>query len=526
MHMQTTQRFYTPLLFCTVFTTGAAVLIFEITAVRALSPYFGASIVVVSSVLTVILAALSVGYYLGGRLADRYPDPRLLYLLLGVSGLIMNALYFLSLYIFPIAALLLPLMAGPLILAILFFFIPAFLLGIDSPFVIKLLTKTADQDHNGALVGSTFFWSTIGSIIGSLLAGFVLIPFAGVKLTFVGTATLLSVSACVAFLLLHSYTKHQRPYIPLTWIFFITIISVLLAALVMRVVGLDTKAGTLLWSGDGYYSGIQVREESLGFGVITRELHREVNRSSAIYLGTTTDVFLYTQFSNLYQTLPATNISFLMLGGGAYSIPRKLLAEDPTITVDVVEIEPVLYELAQEYFELTLSPRLQNHVSDARLFLQSTSTTYDVIFSDTYNSGHTIPFHLSTQEFFRLISDRLDDDGIFIVNLIGLTEHEPPSLTGAFVRTLQSVFPNVTLYSPNRQEQRIRNLLLVARKTAEAQPWPENLIYRTSDGSEVHITELEIPLINLQLVQQPIFTDDKTPIEYLLARQIIAERVK
>jgi spermidine synthase len=519
--MLQTLRWYPLLLLSTVFITGAAVLIFEVTAVRALSPFFGASIVVVSSVLSVILGALSVGYYIGGRLADRYPDPRLLYLLLCFSGLVMNVLYLLSLYIFPIASLILPLLTGPLILAILFFFFPAFLLGIDSPFVIKLLTKDADAAHNGALVGSTFFWSTIGSIIGSLLAGFVLIPFAGVKLTIIGTATLLSVGACIAFLLLHPHTKQHQPYVPLAWIFMLTLVSVTIATVALRVVGLDTKPGTLLFADDGYYSRIEVREQTHGL-VTIRSLHREVNHSSAMYLGTTTDVFRYTQFSNLWRALETPTPHFLMLGGGAYTVPRKLLTEHPTMVIDVAEIEPSLYEIAQTYFELpTSSPRLRNHVSDARRFLMSTTTTYDIIFSDTYNSGHHIPFHLSTREFFQLVSSRLAPDGIYFINLIGLTDQDAPSLTGAFVRTLQSVFPSVELYSASDNAKAMRNLIIVARNTTDPLVTPDEIRYQT-DAGERTLAELRIPFTALNLSQQPILTDDKAPEQHLMARQIIA----
>ena len=155
------------ILFSTIFITGAAVLIFEVAAVRALSPLFGASIYVVSSVLTIILAALSLGYYFGGRLADKQPHVSVLYTVIGLSGLTMNLLYFFSLKIFPTAGTYLPITIGPLILSAIFFLFPAFLLGIDSPFVIKLLTSKDDHEHNGAVVGSTFFWSTVGSIFGS-----------------------------------------------------------------------------------------------------------------------------------------------------------------------------------------------------------------------------------------------------------------------------------------------------------------------------------------------------------------------
>lgn len=524
--MPVTPRFYTPLLFCTVFTTGAAVLIFEITAVRALSPYFGTSMYVVSGVLTVILAALSVGYYIGGRLADRYPDPRLLYLLIGMSGLIMNACYLIAQYTFPIAGMLLPTTIGPLILALLFFFIPAFLLGIDSPFVIKLLTKVADDTHNGAMVGSTFFWSTIGSIVGSLLSGFFLIPFIGVRLSIVGTATLLSLGACFAYLYLHPYTRHRLPFVPLSWILLIAIVSTTLGCLTIRSSGVDTRAGELLWRGDGYYSQVEVRELALPTGAIMRSMFREVNNSSAVILGTTTYAFPYAAYarSHQYLELPAKN--FLVLGGGAYTIPRTLLLEDPTIKVDVVEIEPILLPLAYQYFDLPKDPRLRNFTQDARVFLLHTPDVYDVIFSDAFNSGHYIPAHLTTQEFFLLVRSRLTPNGLFIANVIGQTTLDERSLTGSLLKTIQSVFPNMVVYTTDpTAHTRLQNLLVLARADDSTAHLPDETIL-PSYGARNYLSAdvLTIPLQAFHFDRQTIFTDDKASVEYLVARQIVTSQ--
>ena len=163
----------------TVFVTGAGVLIVEVTAVRFLAPYFGASLYVLSSVLTVILLALALGYYAGGRLSDRLPSHQPLYTLITGAGLTLLALTYAALHTLPDLGAIFPLAIGPLVVALLFFFVPAFLLGIDSPYVIRLLTDIEPPERRGGIVGATFFWSTAGSITGSLLAGFVLVPLLG-----------------------------------------------------------------------------------------------------------------------------------------------------------------------------------------------------------------------------------------------------------------------------------------------------------------------------------------------------------
>jgi spermidine synthase len=514
-------HYYRPLLLSTVFLTGAAVLIFEVTAVRALSPFFGTSIYVVSSVLTIILAALSFGYYVGGRLADRLPDVRALYLIIGFAGLLMNLLYLLSIFLFPIASQLFPVTYGPLVLSFFFFLAPAFLLGIDSPFVIKLLTKSGDDTHNGATVGSVFFWSTVGSIVGSLASGFLLIPFIGVKLTFVLTATTLSIFSSLAYLYTLPHTKNLRPRVPTTWTFSILIVSVLLAATILKTDFANPNRDTLLYRTDGYYSQIEVREQRPSPTKTMRTLHREVNHSSAIELGTTTFAFQYPEYARAYRHLQTETDNFLMIGGGAYTIPRTLLAEDPNLKIDVVEIEPSLYTLAQTYFELATSSRLRNFSTDARAFLNSTHEQYDVIYIDVFQSGLFIPQHLSTVEFFSDVHDQLTAKGVVIINMIGIPGIPEKSLTGSLIKTIQAVFPELQPYTASNHTQGLQNITLIARKDNQPIDFPDSFMIDRKNGTTTAANHRELPLQNFHLAKQMIFTDDLAPVELLVAKQIL-----
>jgi predicted membrane-bound spermidine synthase len=509
-------------LFATVFATGAAVLIFELAAVRALSPYFGASIYVVSGVLTVILAALSVGYYFGGRLADKYPESHLLYTIIAGSGLIMNLLIGLSLVVFPIAGALLPITWGPLFLSLIFFFFPAFLLGIDSPFIIKLLTRPNDTKHNGAVVGSTFFWSTCGSIFGSLVSGFFLIPFLGVKLTFVGTATTLTILACIAYLSIHPYNKHSQASLAQKMILAITLLAVVVAAILFRLEPLPSHPGTLLYRGDGYYSQIEVREIELHPRQIVRVLHREINSSSAIELGTTDFTFQYPEYSRAYRALKPDATSYLAIGGGAYTVPRTLLAEDEDLMIDVVEIEPRLIDLAHTYFELPESPRLTNYPMDARVFLNTIDKKYDVIFMDVFQSGHFIPAHLTTTEFFTSIREHLTDDGLLIINTIGAAGINAKTMTGSLIKTLTQTFPNPHTYLASTETSNLYNIIVIARNNNEPSAIPDSFVVDLKNGSTSPATERLIPLKEFYLDAQMVFTDDLAPVEFLIAKRLLA----
>ena len=173
-------RFYRFCLLSTVTLTGMAVLIIEITATRILAPHFGNSIFTFSSVISTILAALAIGYYLGGRLADRKPSDSLFFAIIALAGFGVLLLQLLNQWLLPRIAQRLSMIDGPLLVSLLLFLLPALLLGMLSPFAIKLLHRR-DGGGVGGASGLVFFWSTLGSIAGSLGAGFWLIPGFGVS---------------------------------------------------------------------------------------------------------------------------------------------------------------------------------------------------------------------------------------------------------------------------------------------------------------------------------------------------------
>src|SRR6266545_3862461 len=185
-----------------VFVTGACVLVIEIVATRILAPYFGNTIYSVSSVISVVLAALSVGYWIGGRLADRYPLKKLFFMIITFSGVTVLCLEYMQTTLLPTLGYTLPLTIGPLIMSCLLFFIPSFVLGTLSPFAIALRKQEAKGQGVGTTAGEMFFFSTVGSIVGSLLAGFVLIPLFGIKSIIVGVGIVLFLLGLIPLALL------------------------------------------------------------------------------------------------------------------------------------------------------------------------------------------------------------------------------------------------------------------------------------------------------------------------------------
>ncbi len=504
----------------TVFLTGLAVLVVEVAAVRVFAPYFGSSLYVLSGVLTVILMALSCGYYYGGRLADRHPTPVVLYTIITLAGLLLLICTYAANFILPIIGPYTPLAIGPLLYSLLFFFIPAFLLGIDSPFVIKLASQSTDESERGAIVGSTFFWSTIGSITGSLLAGFYLIPSFGLTTTLYGTSISLLILGVGAGYLVATY--HTPPLLihwyrlwPLA-----LIIGIVCGALIIVSLHQEPKQ-VFLYERDGLYSNIKIFDQDY-HGQTARFLKRDTNSSSAIYPGSDELVFTYTQFAPLFTSLKADATSFLLVGGGAYTIPRTLHKLYPDLAITVAEVEPSLFGLAQTYFELPMTDNITNQVIDGRMLLARSTTTYDVIYLDAFSTGHFIPPHLVTTEFFALVRERLSPDGVLFINFIGNRRTtEAASVTGSFFKTLMTSFPSISVYSNATDYPRLlQNLIVVARPHPDLPSTLPPDIEINNQGIVTTVDALQVPYAPLIQAADVIFTDDRSTLE----RMLVAER--
>jgi len=510
--------------YTTVFLTGAAVLIFEVSAVRLLAPYFGASLYVLSSVLSVILAALSLGYYFGGRLADRMPHFMPLYFIIGAGGILMLFLILAGQFLIPSAASLLSITSGPLILSMTFFLVPAFLLGIDSPFVIRILTEsTTNHKQQGAIVGSVFFWSTVGSIIGSISAGFVLIPQLGLTLTIAGTAIVLIIWSILAATILQLQSQKPERLIShqflLTSIIFTIFITGILSFQLYQFTPPQPEDIVTRYYSDGYYSSINIFDRNIN-GTEYRFYKGDSSNMSAIQLYNPNLVFEYAQTITIAEILVPDAKNILVLGGGTYTLPRYMHATNSAITIDVVELEPELFALAHTYFELPITEKITSYTQDGRVFLQSTSTLYDIIFSDVFNSGSFIPPHLSTIEAYQAIKNRLSPRGIGLINVMGALHNNGPNLTDSLIKSIATVFPNykmIGIDGPTSTD--LQNIMIIVRHDDVPFIIPETVIKPKFTDTIIPVQEL---VVNdyIPNSDSPLLFDNKNATERLLARQI------
>ena len=504
-------------LLISVFATGAAVLVIEVVAMRILSPYFGNTIYTSSSVLGVVLAALSLGYYLGGRGADKFPLHIFFYGIICLSGLFVLFMQALIFSLLPILSFFFSISAGPLVASMVLFFVPAFCLGMLSPFAIKLHGSTAltasgsDGANIGKRSGEIFFWSTTGSIFGSLFSGFFLVPHFGLTAIILSTGVFLVVWG-IAGLYVFGAPK-----------------VFLIAACVLAV-----YAALLVWSHEPKKNPATVYEKNGTYELVkivdgewqgrpARFLFQDRSYSAAMYFDSSELVYDYTKYYELYKLVNPDASRALVIGGGAYSIPKALLAESSAMRVDVAEIEPELLELAQRYFKFSPDlSRFQNYTEDGRRLLAHPPTggekPYDIIYSDVYYSLFSVPSHFTTQEFFVLAKSRLSSNGVFIANFGGFLQGEGAAFILSEIKTFNSVFPNHYYFAVTSPDStKVQNIIFLGLNDSAS----INVTAVAQNFSGDFFAALPQKLIDekaLNIFGTKLMTDNYAPIEYLVGK--------
>ncbi|MGC9523270.1 MAG: fused MFS/spermidine synthase [Anaerolineae bacterium] len=407
-----------------VFVSSACIMILELVAGRIIAPQVGVSLYTWTSVIGIILAGMSLGNYLGGRLADRYASLRLLgtvFLLGGAASLGILGIDQLQI----VETLEWSIIPEILLLITALFFLPATILGTVSPIVMKLAVR--DLARAGSTVGRISASSTVGSIVGTFATGFWLISWFGTHTVVWGVAAVLLL---VGVLFLFS----ER------WMQFTG------AALVVVLISLGVYQ--LGWAQSACmeetnYFCIKVREEERdGMPVQVLILDRLVHSHSSLE-DPTHLVYDYEQtYAEITDYLAErhTPLRTLFIGGGGYTFPRYMEAVYPDSVIDVVEIDPGVTEVAYEHLGLDRGTSITSYNEDARLFLEREPTKqYDLIFGDAFND-FSVPYHLTTRGFNERVATWLSDDGVYVVNII---DGAVGRFLRAYVRTLRLTFDHV-----------------------------------------------------------------------------------
>ena len=492
---------------------GMAVLIIEITAIRMLAPFFGNSIFTISSVIGIILAALGLGYYLGGSLADRRPSAAWFFSLIVIAGFSVLLLQLLNAAVLPGMAYKLSLVNGPLIVSFLMFFLPALFLAMLSPFAIALLHALDAGRGVGNASGLVFFWSTLGSIAGSLGTGFLLIPHWGIGSIIAGVGAGLVLLGAAGLLL----TRKLPKIVPVG----VALLGLVSVIALRHVATADAKG--VVFAADGLYERIVIRDIPRRDRTM-RVLLQDLGVSGSLYLDDGSMALDYTQYYDLYRLFTPELKTALAIGGGAYSVPRAILQHSPRAIVDVAEIDPSLHALAIRYFSLPEDARLRNHVMDGRRFLHDTAERYDLVFSDAYRSFISAPPQFATLEFFRLARSRLREDGVLIANFYGSLAPDSRAAIYSAMRTMRAAFPQVYVFATvNPASEVLQNFIFVGHNASN----PD----RRVDLGTAATIEFALPMLKgvAALELRPtdalldsfaVLTDDYAPVEHYAANAI------
>jgi spermidine synthase len=440
------------------FFSGTAVLIIETIGVRILAPYLGSAYVVWVNIVGVILAALAAGYWVGGVVADR-------------TRKLLAPLFFfaaVAVSLIPIARHLLPLLGerfgirvGSLIASLLLFAPASMLLGMVTPYLVKLATE--DPGRVGSYSGGIFAVSTVGSIVATFATGFLLIPHFSTTQILWGVVALLLALATYASLAMKA-VKALLALVPL-------------AFLASEAFG-PAGSGRLIYEKDSQYYNIRVVERA-EYGIRRRLLLLDGSMQGAKFVGPAEGgssrydgkpdflVFPYIQLSaRLIDAFKPSPARALAVGGGAYSIPEYIQARYPASEVTVAEIDPAVTDAAKRFFLGPSAGSIRTVEADGRVFLQRSAAQYDLIYTDAYNGAFSVPWHLASREALAAMRDALRDDGILIMNVASSPEGPASALFRALWRTCDGLFPQAAILATKKDSLgEPQNLILLASKS-------------------------------------------------------------
>jgi spermidine synthase len=442
-----------------VFVCGAALMSLEIVAARVLAPALGNSIFVWGSVISSVMVALSLGYWLGGHLADRFGASKTLAPIIACAGLLTVFAPIVAGPTLPWAADLGP-RVGALVASVLIFFLPSLLLAMVTPLGVRL-AATKGLAHIGRSAGRLSSISTAGSILGTLATSFWLIPMLSLEPLIVSIGFALLAAAAVAlFLPLYYHAEedaedasdlHRKVSAGILRFGAATTLLLMVAGAAVGAFVLVKVAPApavnafgeqVLFRQDTEYHRITVTESGT-----TRNLRFDASRQSAIDIrdGITSAV-RYPDYIQLAMALKPDAAHVLVVGLGGGSITKRFWHDYTTMTVDTVEIDPVVVDVARRYFAFPTDPRLRVFVQDGRRYIQTTKDTYDIIVVDAYYAD-ALPFHLTTQEFFREAKSHMATDGVMAYNVIGSFTGDDSKLFRSLYRTAGTVWKHLWAFS-------------------------------------------------------------------------------
>lgn len=496
-------------LYLTEFFAGMSVMAVELGASRLLAPYFSSSQIVWTIIIGTIMIAMALGNIWGGRSADKDPNPDKLYIRIVIAAVWIAAIPALGKYVIVgiSAALVFTisnhfLICAAFLACMVIFVFPLFLLGTVTPSLVKYTVESLDE--SGKTVGSLGAFNTIGSIIGTFVPTFVTIPTVGTAVTFLIFAGILLLLALLYFI---SAGRKKKQCIAGIIIFALCCASGAASRFAFW-------ENNLLYEGESIYNYLQVKETDDSVILSTNVLFgvQSIMKKDG---GATGMYYDYAMAAPVMSGRADGDILILGMGTGTFA--KQCSRYYGATSIEGVEIDEKITELAGKYFELPESVPVTTY--DGRSFLEAVEERYDVIMVDAYQDI-TIPFQMSSVEFFTLVREHLKDNGVMVVNMNMHTDKEG-NINQYLSDTIASVFDYVytvdVFGSTNRELFATQNPAMLADfesgKAAIEDVELQTMLQKVSDG-----------LIPYEKGEY-LLTDDKAPVE-LLGMQVIDDLIQ
>ena len=494
----------------TSFLSGYAILGLELLGFRIFAPTFGYSMYVSASIVGSVLFVMSLGYVIGGAIADKYPRPSAMYKIILLAGIYLIPMLLVYRKVMDACFLNMGTIAGSIFAALVIYAVPMILLSMVSPYIIRLL---ASQGRVGRTAGQVFFVSTIGSLAGTFITPLVLVPLLGSHTTFAiisGLVLAIGILGMLPFNFLFLFTGVLFGLIPLSY-----------SRGTQYLDYIEYESGRiyvekLVYETESLYNNLRViQHDILENGNVTdREYRISVNWWTSYSVSVSPERgYLTGSYYDYFAVVPmlTEGKDILILGMGAGTSVKQFEHFYPTAKIDAVEIDPEIVRIAavDEWFGVHDTGRVTIHTMDARPFLELTDKTFDVVELDMFQGGPNIPFYVTTVEFYEMIKEHLNPGGVVTMNVLDL--EGASRLASSVGKTLQQVFSRV--YSARRRG----NTVLVAFKTDTSLDVIEG---RIEKGAKEHPGLSDIAS-GLKLGQftgsygAKVFTDDKANIEAL-----------
>ncbi|MFZ0533348.1 MAG: fused MFS/spermidine synthase [Anaerolineales bacterium] len=501
-------------LYFTVFCSGMTSLAIEFGASRLLGNSFGTSNLVWASIIGLILIYLTVGYFIGGRWADRSPKLQTMYSALAWGGFTAGLVPFVARPVLRMAAdafdqLQVGILFGSFTAVLILFIVPVTLLGTISPFAIRL--AIIDSRQAGRISGQIYAISTLGSFIGTFLPVLVLIPLVGTTFTFLIFSLFLTLVALIG---VQKTAGWQRT---LLWIW---MPIVLLGLGVFWGRGPIKKTTGEIYESESAYNYIQVIENN-GYRYLRlnegQGIHSEWHPTDLNYGGPWQE-FLIAPFINdpPYQPGQVKNLAIIGLAAG--TVARQATAVFGDIPIDGFEIDPTIIAVGRKYFGMNM-PNLNAIPQDGRVGLEHSSKSYTIIAVDAYRPPY-IPPHLTTQEFFQATKDHLTSDGVLVVN-VGRSPTDR-TLVDQIASTIKTVFPSVFIVDVPGSFNSMIYATMQPTRFANLQA-NLDLLKVSASIPKLLLESMQIALDN-QLPTPPVtvvYTDDWSPIEWVTNSMVL-----